>query len=314
MQEAGSTALRHFALLYRTAEEYASAVADFVKAAAAAAEPVLIAVPGRRQAQLRQVLEPVRQVTEPGRTRFADMRELGCNPARILPAIQTFINACTGGPVRFVGEPVWPGRSTAEIREAIRHEALINLALADADATILCPYDVTGLPECVIADAGRTHPLLASRGTEEPSPGFAGYGVVPAQCDGPLPPVPAHAEVLAYRDNLREVRGLITAHARRRDLPEARAVDLVLAVSEIAANTLRHTRAAGIISIWSTDGELLCDLRDSGHIADPLAGRRPPDPDHPGGQGLWLVHQVCDLTEVRTDQGGTQVRLHMRLP
>ncbi len=307
MREAAGTGLRHFALLYRTAEEYSSAVADFVRAASAAAEPVLIAVPGRRQAQLRQVLEP-------GRTSFADMRELGCNPARILPAIQTFINTCIGGPVRFVGEPVWPGRSAAEIREAMRHEALINLAFADADATILCPYDVTGLPRCVIADVGRTHPLLTSRGTQEPSPGFAGHGVVPAECDDALPPVPAYAGVLAYQDNLREVRDLIAAHARRADLPDVRTVDLVLAVSEIAANTLRHTSAGGTISIWRTDRELLCELRDSGHIADPLAGRRPPDPDHPGGQGLWLVHQVCDLTEMRTDQGGTQVRLHMRLP
>ncbi len=117
----------------------------------------------------------------------------------------------------------------------------------------------------------------------------------------------------SYRDNLREVRTMITDQARMADLSPVRAADLVLAVSEIAANTLRHTSAGGTISIWRTGSELVCQLGDTGYIADPLAGRRAPDRDHPGGQGLWLVHQVCDLVQVRTELGATQVRLHMRL-
>ena len=314
MEEADSTGreLRHSAFLYRTADEYASAIADFVQAGSTAAEPVLVAVPARRQAQLRQAMDRF----SPGSARvsFADMGQLGRNPARILPAIHAFIDACGGVPIRFVSEPVWPGRSLAEMREAIRHEALINVAFDGIGATIMCPYDVAGLPACVLADVTRTHPLLATCGSQEPSSVFAGSGVVPADCDSPLQPVPVHAEVLAYRHNLREVRDLIAAHARKADLPEPRAVDLVLAVSEIAANTLRHTGAGGTISIWRTEDELLCELRDTGHITDPLAGRRPPDPNHPGGHGLWLVHQVCDLVQMRTDQAGTQVMLHMRLP
>jgi DcmR-like sensory protein len=42
----------------------------------------------------------------------------------------------------------WPGRSPEELREVIRHEALVNLALADIPVSVLCPYDVllgTGL-------------------------------------------------------------------------------------------------------------------------------------------------------------------------
>ncbi|HET9899009.1 MAG TPA: sensor histidine kinase [Streptosporangiaceae bacterium] len=315
MEEADSTGrgLRHFAFLYRTADEYASAISDFVRAGSTAAEPVLVAVPGHRQAELRQVIDRFPSPAS-ARVSFTDMHALGRNPARILPAIQDFMDACDGVPIRFVSEPAWPGRSMAEMREAIRHEALINVAFTGICATILCPYDVTGLPACVVADVSRTHPLLASCGSQEPSSVFAGPGVVPADCDKPLQPVPVHAEVLAYRYNLREVRDLITAHARKADLPEPRTVDLVLAVSEIAANTLRHTSAGGTISIWRTEDELLCELRDTGHITDPLAGRRAPDPDHPGGHGLWLVHQVCDLVQVRTDQAGTQVKLHMRLP
>jgi hypothetical protein len=30
-----------------------------------------------------------------------------------------------------------------------------------------------------------------------------------------------------------------------------------------------------------------------------------------GGLGLWMVNQLCELVEVRTDPRGTTVRLHM---
>ena len=32
-----------------------------------------------------------------------------------------------------------------------------------------------------------------------------------------------------------------------------------------------------------------------------------------GGQGLWVVNQVCDLVELRSGRTGTTVRLQMRL-
>ncbi len=241
------------------------------------------------------------------------MTELGRNPARIMPVIQSFIDDAAGEPVRFVGEPIWPGRSAAEICEATRHEALINLAFATTSATILCPYDTADLPPAVIADACRTHPTLISRGQIKLSHIFAGPdGLLPG-CDDPLPDVPAEAKVESYAQDLRAVRTLIGEAARDAGLPHPRAVDLVLAVSEVAANTLRHTSAGGSISLWHVDGELICQLADAGHIADPLAGRRSPDRDHPGGQGLWLVNQVCDLVELRTGRDGTVIRLHMRI-
>ena len=46
-------------------------------------------------------------------------------------------------------------------------------------------------------------------------------------------------------------------------------------------------------------------------IIDPQAGQRRPGPDATGGHGLWLVYQVCDLVEVRSDETGTTIRMHM---
>ena len=93
----------------------------------------------------------------------------------------------------------------------------------------------------------------------------------------------------------------------------SRASDLVLAVSEVAANTLRHTPSSGTLAIWHDPHEIVCEIRDNGVITDPLAGRRRPAPDALGGHGLWLVHQVCDLVELRSDNTGTTVRMHMAI-
>jgi anti-sigma regulatory factor (Ser/Thr protein kinase) len=97
-------------------------------------------------------------------------------------------------------------------------------------------------------------------------------------------------------------------------LARARAMDLEIAVSEAAANTVQHAAALGTLRVWHTEHEIVCEIRDSGVIADPEgAGRQPPAADASGGHGLWLVHQVCDKVELQSNAGGTTIRLHMSL-
>ena len=116
-----------------------------------------------------------------------------------------------------------------------------------------------------------------------------------------------------YRSDLSQVRALVLKHARAAGLTEGRANDLVLAASEVAANTLRHTRSSGTLAIWHDEDEVVCEIRDGGTITDPLVGTRKPAPDASGGHGLWLVRQVCDLVELTSDTNGTTVRMHMSL-
>jgi anti-sigma regulatory factor (Ser/Thr protein kinase) len=116
-----------------------------------------------------------------------------------------------------------------------------------------------------------------------------------------------------YRSELPQVRAIVREHAMAAGLSQARADDLVLAVSEVAANTLRHTPGPGALSIWHDDTEIVCEIRDGGVITDLMAGRRTPPPGALRGHGLWLVHQVCDLVELSSGAGGTTVRMHMSL-
>jgi anti-sigma regulatory factor (Ser/Thr protein kinase) len=299
--------LTHMAVLYGDADDYAATVGGFVRDGLAAGDPVMVAVPAPQALLLRDVLDHRLDAIT-----FVDMAALGRNPARIMPAVQTFADAHSGQLVRYVGEPVWTSRTPAERAEAIRHEALLNLAFARRPLCVLCPYGLAGIDPGVLAGVRRTHPVLMRAQGTEPSPDFAD-GDWPGADEDLLPPPPAGLAVLTYRDEPAAARAFVRARASAAGLREPALTDLVIAVGELAANTLRHTSGSGTVAVWATAAEVICEVRDTGYIRDALAGRRFPVADAGQGHGLWVVHQVCDLVEMRTGNSGTTFRLHMGL-
>ncbi len=296
----------HMALFYRTASQYAQQAGQFIRAGLAVDEAVMVAVPRPRALLLREELG----VYASGVT-FADIATVGRNPGRILSAMHAFAQAHGGQGVRYVGEPAWRSRSAAEWREVARHEVLVNVAFSRQPVKALCPYDAAALAPAVLAEAERNHPALLQAGRVRPNGSFAGLGV--GEPDDPLPDPPAGVAVLVYRDEPGSAREFARDRARAEGLREPRIADLVIAVGELAANTLRHTDGAGSVRVWGSGSEVICEVRDGGHIGDVLAGRLYPAPEAGRGHGLWVVHQVCDLVEMRTNASGTTFRLHMEL-
>lgn len=310
--------LVHEALFYLDMQDYATGIAAFLREGFELAEPALVAVPGVDA--LRSVLDPeLGHLAE--RVRFVNMAEAGRNPGRIIAGLlYAFTQEHAPGRVRIVGEPIWPGRSAAEYRAALQHEALINIALAGQEATILCPYDQQGLDATALADARRTHPVLVEAGLRTVSADYADPRVVADASLRSLPDPPEWwGDMLVFSSarELAAIRHFVEVLARKAGLPAWRVADLCLAVNEVATNTLVHTDQPGVLSLWQdpdTDS-LICEISDSGQLADRLVGRIPPARSESHGRGLILVNELCDLVEMPTGRigSGTTVRLHMAL-
>lgn len=70
-----------------------------------------------------------------------------------------------------------------------------------------------------------------------------GSGDAAAAGDLRLTSAPADAKTIGYRDDLEAVRRFTAAQARQAGLDPGRITDLVIAVNELATNTLVHTDA-----------------------------------------------------------------------
>lgn len=302
----------HEALFYAGADEFLTGTAPFVRAGLEAEEAILVALPSARLELLKGELG-----RDAAAVRFADMKEIGRNPARLIPVWLEFLAANLGpdGGVRGLGEPAWAGRSAAELEECSRHESLLNFAFGDGAAwPLLCPYDVAALGDEVLAEAEHNHPVMSRDGVLSDSASYLdplkGGDPFAGELDDPAGnPAELHFTIA----ELSQVRRFVAAGARQGGLGLARTEDLVFAANELATNSLQHGGGSGIVRVWRENDALFCDVRDGGRIDQPLVGRVRPRPDQAAGRGVWLANQLCDLVQIRSGASGSVVRLRMSL-
>jgi anti-sigma regulatory factor (Ser/Thr protein kinase) len=297
------TAFHHEAFLYAGAEAFLEGTVPFIDAGLEAGEPVLVVVGREKIRSLREALG-----AGAGRVAFADMATVGRNPARIIPAWRDFLATHGAGrPARGIGEPVYPDRTPDELLECQRHEALLNVAFAAGTPwRLLCPYDTTSLDAGVIDAARHSHRFVAGgQSTAYRGDDWSGPG------GDRLPDPPAGALPLAFGHGPLEGARRFVVDTVDGSLGAAELSDLLVAVTEVAGNSLMHGGGAGTLRVWNSDAGVICEIRDRGWIRQPLAGRARPAFDQESGRGLWMVNQLCDLVQVRSSPVGTVVRLHM---
>ncbi|GII92714.1 sensor histidine kinase [Sinosporangium siamense] len=220
------------------------------------------------------------------------------------------------GHTLLIGEPIWPGRDERETREWIRYESVVNALFSGAQVTAMCLFDRRSTPFHVLAQVARTHPSYLTGQSVRHSTAY----VPPDQLrlhgdETPLtePPSPSVSAEFTPGD-LGRLRQTVTDYALRAGMPRDQVVSLVLSVSEIAANSVKHGAGHGVLAMWTTGQELVCEIADpGGAINAPLPGYLPPEPESDRGYGLWISRQLCDLVEIREQNGSLHVRLHMKL-
>ena len=200
--------------------------------------------------------------------------------------------------------------------ECERHESLLNVAFAAASGfSLLCPYDTSTLDPQVLVEAERNHPSIVRSGRSYVSERYDGH--IPDWLESPLSPTPPNAVLVPFENGsegswhwLRQRTAQLAISA---GLLPSRVDDVVLAVSEAVSNSVDHGGGHGRLSIWQTDGRLVCEVADQGSITDPLAGRVRPRPTQPDGRGLWLINQLSDLTQLRLLPDGQRLRMQFAI-
>lgn len=295
----------HPALFYRDHGDYLAATLEFIAGGLAKRQPVMVAVPTANLGLIRAALG-----TDRRQVHLYDMSLAGRNPGRIIGGVlRKFAAAYPGDHVRIIGEPTWADRSADEYVACVQHEALINLAFEDWNATILCPYDATTLSTRAIIDARRAHPVLTDGVMTWTSSDYMDPRELADVFNQPLVSPPGTAPIRITLPKLPGIRRVATTRAASAGLDAEKTADMLVAVTELATNAIQHGGGTGTLSMWDYGDGLAAQVRSGGHIADPLAGRLPADPDGESGRGLLLVNELCDLVRTHTVPGATTVTI-----
>jgi anti-sigma regulatory factor (Ser/Thr protein kinase) len=291
----GHSGFRHELFLYRSAEDLLEFVVSLVRDGMAAEEPTLLLLRAdTAQAVVRQIGPSPYLMVEPA---------LAPSYARVVHQ-----------------QPVISHRQWPEWR---RLEAVMNLALRDHDTWAVCAYDERDLTADMVEDLHATHPLIG-QGHEHRRSDRYQHPVTFLVRHGEDPPDPIERTPPAVEliDPSPATARATVKWFSRQWLPDQEIDKLIFATHEAILNALRHGRPPIVLRLWAQPGRVTVTVTDAGSgPTDPLVGLLPPEPrtatadDNVTGPalGLWLIHQLVDVTR-RRDPGGYTIRLTAASP
>lgn len=233
--------------------------------------------------------------------------EHGRNPSRILTLLHSFQASSDGRRSLGVTDPACDRVPAAMAEAQLAESALSAPAVQCWPLSVVCLYDTDDLDADRVLEMRRSHPVV--RGESSDNDDYDEHRVNELyRAALPLAPEDAVALPIAGRQ-LGVMREFVRAAAGGYGIAADRVDDLVLAANEIVTNSLRHAAGHCTVTMWVDAECATCEVRDAGHIADPLLGRLTPEPSATSGRGLWLAHHLCDLVQIRSSPAGTTVRL-----
>lgn len=288
----------HLAVPFGSPEQLAGRLTPRLKEALTAGAPVYVVLAAAEQAALRDVLG-----ADADRVEFADPAEVhAVPPFTVAVRWARLARRVTRTRAVVVGQHVdLPGRGP---EHWARLDIALNVAIDGLPVTVLCPYRSDARP-----GLAENHPLLL---TGEGPQRSARYRPPPeAVVDFPPPPPPdlgpSDVDVPFGPDDLPGLRRHVAAAAAV--LGEDRAADLVLAVNELASNSVEHGAGTGRLQLWTTQGSVIAEVADGGRMDVAFPGLVLPPPAGVRGRGLWLASELTDVLQVWTDGSGTVIRV-----
>lgn len=279
----------------------------FIRDGLEAGEPVMVAVTPEHVEWLRDSLDGQADQVE-----FFDIRELGRNPAQLIPVWQQFLDTRSERihPVRGIGEPIWPGRRPEELLESQLHEALLNISVdPEIPFWLICPYDAETLSAAVMEEAHRSHPAIVDAASYQGSSRYAGREHADSMFAADLPLLAGQStQTVVTASSVSRFQSYIRLELHIAGLHADKAGGLAVATQWLVLSSLRRGATEVTIRIWNRRNAWICEVTDGTRVSDVLLGRRvPANHDH---DGLWQANQLFDLVQMRSSSTGTHVRVH----
>jgi anti-sigma regulatory factor (Ser/Thr protein kinase) len=302
-----SDPLAHQAIIYRTVGELICAAGPVLRAGVRAGERVVAIVETSVADGLRDWLGP-----GAGAVEFTSPDEAFSLPAQSMVAatrrqVEQLIGSGASA-VTMLGQhqPWMPSSDLAW------WDAAFNVVLAELPVTLVCACPAAAPQASRVIR--QTHPWVRTDSGVTPNPRYRDPASVLADHPPGAPPALGACTVsLSFSSNedLAELRERTSRHGRATGLPEGRVGDLVVAVTELAANSIEHGAGHGTVQMWMEPGGLTVDVRDPGRMSHLLPGLRLPSPASPRGRGLWLGRELCEAMHVWQTETGTGVRIRI---
>lgn len=301
----GGPGLLHEGVPFDSPSGLAALLAPRLRTAVTAGGPVVAVLDGNVRDALRAELDPGTDVE------FLDPAEVYKLPAFTVAVRWARLSrqAGTGGRATVVGQQV-EGLPDCGPGYWARLDSALNVALHGLPIAMLCPFPDT--PE-VLPLLRSTHRTLLAGGRSEPSETYRDPTDVVAEYPPPPPPdlgPPAAARPFLL-DDLAALRREIAAVATGGGLAGERVADFVLAVNEIASNSVEHGPGEGTLRLWCDDRQIVAEVTDDGRMTVPFPGLVAPPATGARGRGLWLASELADVLQVWSDVGGTVIRVSM---
>jgi anti-sigma regulatory factor (Ser/Thr protein kinase) len=302
----GHRSFRHELFLYRSAEDLLEFVVPLARDGVSAGEPTLLLLRADAgQAVLHEVgpspyltVEPA--LAEPGRP-----SQHVSTASTLLPSYARVVHQ---EPV--IARSQWP--------EWRRLEAVLNLALRDYDTWAVCAYDQRTLAADMVDDLHATHPLIGQGGEHRRNDRYQHpVNFLVRQSEDPPDPIERTPPAVELVNPSPATARASVKWFSHHWLPGQEIDKLIFATHEAIVNALRHGRPPTVLRLWAQRGRVTVTVTDTGSgPTDPLAGLVSSEPrtttadDDVVGPalGLWLMHQLVDVTR-RRDPGGYTICL-----
>ena len=294
------TAMRHSALVYESQDEYVARAVAFVREGLDAGEGAVVGNTRSGLAAVRDALG-----ADSARVTFIDVGAAYTRPARTFAAYhQVYADEFKKATSVRVISDVQYGPEPAEWEMWMGYEALMNQAFAHLPTWAMCTYNADGLPDRLLETVWRTHPEVGTGTGWTTSEHFEDPTHLLREIT-PLPePLPDLRSISPGR-GLEALREKLAQELNADGVTEAKTLDMLIAVTEIATNAEDHGGGVRDVRVGRANGRFVCEIVDRGNgFDDPAAGYLPPRKGI--GRGLWVARQLTwRIDFFRSPQGFT---------